>query len=365
MSGYVPPHKRGARNSRQSSNNDRFNRPEEREPRQQNDRRQGGFSNRDVRSRNTGNSSFSGGDVRSRASKGRFSMKKSSSALAQKEMSTEKNEEYERELFGNSTEVAIGINFSEYEKIPVDVSGLDCPAGIDSFDELLVTPALLNNIDLCKFQTPTPIQKFSIPTVLANRDLMACAQTGSGKTAAFLIPIIEALCRSERPETRGSRSKFYPRALILAPTRELAQQIHVQAKKLTYCCGMRSVCVYGGSNIHDQFSDLGSGVDILVATPGRLWDMIERNKMSLSQVRFLCMDEADRMLDMGFEPQIRQIISEADMNADRRTLMYSATFPDEIQLLAHDFLVDYIFLAVGRVGSLSLVARGILRAPRA
>merc|ERR1711953_521566 len=125
----------------------------------------------------------------------------------------------------------MGINFSEYDKIPVDVSGVDCPAAIEAFDELLVSEALLNNISLCKFSTPTPIQKYSIPTVLADRDLMACAQTGSGKTAAFLIPCIETLTRvNSQDDHYRSQSKFHPRALILAPTRELAQQIHEQAR---------------------------------------------------------------------------------------------------------------------------------------
>jgi len=300
-----------------------------------------------------------GGDIRSRKANNRFQRSRVS-GKASRELSVQPDPDYERELFGANRRVAMGINFSEYDKIPVDVSGVDCPAAIEAFDELLVSEALLNNITLCKFASPTPIQKYSIPTVLADRDLMACAQTGSGKTAAFLIPVVETLCRRGPDERSFSRSKYYPRALILAPTRELAQQIHVEARKLLYCTGMRAVCVYGGAAINEQFNDLSSGVDLLVATPGRLMDMMDRGRIALDKVGFLVLDEADRMLDMGFEPQIRKIVDDqtmppADSEYDdvftRRTLMYSATFPDEIQNLAQDFLHDYIFLAVGRVGS--------------
>jgi len=262
--------------------------------------------------------------------------------------------------------VAQGINFDEYEKIPVDISGMECPAPIDHFDELLQNETVLNNIIRCKFIKPTPIQKYSIPTVLQNRDLMACAQTGSGKTGAFLIPTIEMLLLGghDQGQRRGgsrSRSSYYPLALVLAPTRELAQQIHMQCKKLMYMTGMRACCVYGGSPIKDQFDDMSGGVHVIVATPGRLLDMYERKRMSLSRIQFLIMDEADRMLDMGFEPQIRQIIGDTDMNPERRTLMFSATFPDEIQELAQLFLNNYIFLAVGRVGSTtSLITQRVM-----
>jgi len=365
---YVPPNRRGTNNSApgdptrakperperttRSSNQD--NRRSAQDNRSNQDSR---FSNQDNRQKTT--TGFSNGDIRSRpkSSNGRRNNRRGQ----HRDLSLEADAELEMELFGSvSDQVAVGINFSEYDKIPVDVSGVDCPAPIDSFDELLAGSTLLDNINLCKFASPTPIQKYSIPTVLANRDLMACAQTGSGKTGAFLIPTVEMLLRNLNdappPGRGGSRQKFLPRALILAPTRELAQQIHMQARKLMYRTGMRAVCIYGGADIYAQFQELYGGVDILVATPGRLWDMYERGRLSLSHIKFLIMDEADRMLDMGFEPQIRQIVSATDMPGptdfiQRRTLMFSATFPDEIQGLAQDFLHDYIFLAVGRVGS--------------
>ena len=154
------------------------------------------------------------------------------------------------------------------------------------------------------------------------------------------------------PENRRERSAYIS-ALILAPTRELATQIHEEANKFCYCTGIRPVVVYGGTNIQNQQRDLDVGADILVATPGRLVDLIERGRLKLDIVKFLVLDEADRMLDMGFEPQIRRIVQEEGMPYSRQTFMFSATFPVEIQKLAGDFMKDYVFVAVGRVGAAS------------
>lgn len=141
----------------------------------------------------------------------------------------------------------------------------------------------------------------------------------------------------------------------MAPTRELASQIHDEARKFTYMTGLAPVVVYGGADVRQQIRELERGCDILTATPGRLGDLIERGRISLACVRLLILDEADRMLDMGFEPQIRKIVEEEDLplKEERQTFMFSATFPPEIQRLAGDFLNDYIFLAVGRVGAAS------------
>jgi ATP-dependent RNA helicase DDX3X len=185
---------------------------------------------------------------------------------------------------------------------------------------------------------------------------MACAQTGSGKTAAFLFPLITRLMTGQIMPRRhvNVRRAHCPSGLILAPTRELATQIHDEAVKFTYRTGLRAVVVYGGQDIKLQFRELDQGCAILVATPGRLVDFLERSRISLSAICYLCFDEADRMLDMGFEPQIRQIVQSSDMPREGvQTLMFSATFPKEIQRLAQDFLDNYIFLAVGRVGSSS------------
>merc|ERR1719336_2771072 len=283
------------------------------------------------------------------------------------ELSTQPNPILERELFGDQADqMAQGINFDKYNDIPVEMSGNNAPSEIDNFKNADFPEALMSNITRCGFSVPTPIQKFAIPIVTLRRDLMACAQTGSGKTAAFLFPVINNLLKMEScaPDIHQRRSCYYPRSLVLSPTRELSQQIHVQARKFLYCTGMRAVCIYGGSPIGEQFRELDGGVHILVATPGRLFDMIERGRISLSKCEYLTLDEADRMLDMGFEPQIRNIVEGSDMITSedgRNTLMFSATFPEEIQQLAQDFLRDYIFVAVGRVGSTTDLIKQQLR----
>ncbi|KAL1559605.1 DEAD-box ATP-dependent RNA helicase 37 [Salvia divinorum] len=246
-----------------------------------------------------------------------------------------------------------GINFDAYEDIAVETSGQNVPPPVTTFAEIDLGDALNLNIKRCKYVKPTPVQRYTIPISLAGRDLMACAQTGSGKTAAFCFPIISGIMRghiADRPQ--GTRTVF-PLALILSPTRELSVQIHEEARKFSYQTGVRVVVTYGGAPIHQQLRELERGVDILVATPGRLVDLLERAKVSLKMIRYLALDEADRMLDMGFEPQIRKIVEEADMPRPgvRQTMLFSATFPKEIQRLASDFLSNYIFLAVGRVGS--------------
>ncbi|CAL1542813.1 unnamed protein product [Lymnaea stagnalis] len=151
------------------------------------------------------------------------------------------------------------------------------------------------------------------------------------------------------------RRKMFPMALVLAPTRELASQIYDEARKFAYRSRVRPCVVYGGADIGAQMRDLDKGCHLLVATPGRLVDMMERGKVGLDHCKFLVLDEADRMLDMGFEPQIRRIVEKDNMPpcGKRQTNMFSATFPKEIQVLARDFLENYIFLAVGRVGSTS------------
>jgi len=156
------------------------------------------------------------------------------------------------------------------------------------------------------------------------------------------------------PPNDGSR-RNYPNALVLAPTRELASQIHDESRKFTYCTGIATVCIYGGADVRDQLRQIERGCDLLIATPGRLVDLIERGRVSMECIQFLCLDEADRMLDMGFEPQIRRIVEQEGMpqGDGRQTMLFSATFPPNIQRLAGDFLNDYIFLTVGRVGSAS------------
>jgi len=258
----------------------------------------------------------------------------------------------EKELFGKERHMAAGLDFDKYDNIPVESSGHNIPEPIYTFEEAELCKELLDNIYRANYTRPTPIQKHAIPMSMKGRDVMACAQTGSGKTAAFLFPIIHHIMRQGSRHQRYSRKAATPEGLILAPTRELASQIHDEAIRFTYESSVRCVVVYGGADIRQQMDELHKGCGIVVATPGRLDDLLERRRISLSKIKFLVLDEADRMLDMGFEPQIRKIVSEYDMPLQgRHTAMFSATFPSEIQRLAGDFMADYIFVAVGRVGS--------------
>lgn len=271
------------------------------------------------------------------------------------------NPNLERELFGvpnDPSKQHTGINFEKYNDIPVEASGDNVPEAVTSFTSPPLDEHLIENINLASYKMPTPVQKYSIPIVMAGRDLMACAQTGSGKTGGFLFPILsQAFINgpSAIPAMPGHHRKAFPTTLILAPTRELVSQIFEESRKFTYRSWVRPCVVYGGADIGSQLRQIERGCDLLVATPGRLVDLIERGRISLQNIKYLVLDEADRMLDMGFEPQIRRIVEGEDMPGihDRQTLMFSATFPRDIQMLARDFLKDYIFLSVGRVGSTS------------
>uniref|UniRef100_A0A8C5LV79 RNA helicase n=1 Tax=Leptobrachium leishanense TaxID=445787 RepID=A0A8C5LV79_9ANUR len=270
------------------------------------------------------------------------------------------NDRVEQELFsGGNT----GINFEKYDDIPVEATGNNCPPHIECFQDVHMGEIIMGNINLTRYTRPTPVQKHAIPIIIEKRDLMACAQTGSGKTAAFLLPILSQIyadgpgdaVKHLKENGRYGRRKQYPLSLVLAPTRELAVQIYEEARKFAYRSKVRPCVVYGGADIGQQIRDLERGCHLLVATPGRLVDMMERGKIGLDFCKYLVLDEADRMLDMGFEPQIRRIVEQDTMppKGVRQTMMFSATFPKEIQILARDFLEEYIFLAVGRVGSTS------------
>ncbi|TFK51997.1 DEAD-domain-containing protein [Heliocybe sulcata] len=277
-----------------------------------------------------------------------------------------RNPRMEKELYGEADDPSkqhTGINFEKYDDIPVEATGSGVPEPVNTFTNPPLDPVLLENIGYARYTHPTPVQKYSVPIVAAGRDLMACAQTGSGKTGGFLFPILSAsFATGPRPPPfdphatgYNSRRKAYPTALILAPTRELVSQIHEEARKFAYRSWVRPAVVYGGADINQQLRLIERGCDLLSATPGRLVDLIERGRISLANIQYLVLDEADRMLDMGFEPQIRRIVQGEDMPGvhERQTLMFSATFPRDIQMLAKDFLKDYIFLSVGRVGSTS------------
>ncbi|KAI7751626.1 hypothetical protein M8C21_014770, partial [Ambrosia artemisiifolia] len=194
------------------------------------------------------------------------------------------------------------------------------------------------------FTAPTPIQAQSWPVALQSRDIVAVAKTGSGKTLGYLIPAFIHLKRVHKNRQMG------PTVLVLAPTRELATQIQAEAVKFGRSSKILCTCLYGGAPKGPQLRELDRGTDIVVATPGRLNDILEMKRLSLSQVTFLVLDEADRMLDMGFEPQIRKIVKEVP--ARRQTLMYTATWPKEVRKIAADLLVNPVQVNIGSVDEL-------------
>jgi ATP-dependent RNA helicase RhlE len=204
------------------------------------------------------------------------------------------------------------------------------------FQEFNFHPVIAAGIKEAGYITPTPIQQQSIPTVMQGRDVMGLAQTGTGKTAAFALPIINRLMD-------GPRGKV--RALVVAPTRELAEQIHESFMTLSKKTGLKSVTVYGGVNVNPQINALKNGVEIVVACPGRLLDHIGQRTIDLSNLEVLVLDEADQMFDMGFLPDIRRILGH--IPAKRQTLLFSATMPPSINKLAQDILNDPVTVKVG------------------
>lgn len=194
-----------------------------------------------------------------------------------------------------------------------------------TFHSFALHPSILSSITALGYKTPTPIQQKSIPPLLLGQDLIGLAQTGTGKTAAFVLPILQRL-------QAGPRGRV--RALIISPTRELAQQTHEVVSELGKDLGLRSVTLYGGVAINPQVQKLRRGVDIAIACPGRLLDHMQQRNIDLSAVEILVLDEADHMFDVGFLPNIRKILKQLPSN--RQSMLFSATMPDEIRKLAHD-----------------------------
>ena len=211
-----------------------------------------------------------------------------------------------------------------------------------SFDSLGLSAALLRAVSEQGYTTPTPIQAQVIPVVLAGRDVMAGAQTGTGKTAGFTLPLLQRLT-AESPAPGNRR---HIRALILTPTRELAAQVAESVRNYGKHVPMRSAVIFGGVSINPQISELRRGVDIVIATPGRLLDHAQQRTVDLSHVEILVLDEADRMLDMGFLPDIKRVIS--FLPAKRQNLLFSATFPDDIRSLANRMLHSPASIEIGQ-----------------
>jgi len=222
----------------------------------------------------------------------------------------------------------------------ITIRGRDVPKPVTSFDEAGFPAYVMSEVKAQGFSKPTAIQSQGWPMALSGRDVVGIAETGSGKTLTYCLPAIVHI--NAQPLLAPGDG---PIVLILAPTRELAVQIQQEISKFGKSSRIRNTCVYGGVPKGGQIRDLARGVEVCIATPGRLIDMLEAGKTNLRRVTYLVLDEADRMLDMGFEPQIRKIIGQ--IRPDRQTCMWSATWPKEVRQLASDFQTDFIQVNIG------------------
>ncbi|XP_005940780.1 probable ATP-dependent RNA helicase DDX17 isoform X2 [Haplochromis burtoni] len=250
---------------------------------------------------------------------------------------------FEKNFYNENSEVQ---RMSQYDveeyrrKKEITVRGSGCPKPVTSFHHAQFPQYVMDVLMQQNFKEPTAIQAQGFPLALSGRDMVGIAQTGSGKTLSYLLPAIVHINHQPYLE-RGDG----PICLVLAPTRELAQQVQQVAYDYGKSSRIKSTCVYGGAPKGPQIRDLERGVEICIATPGRLIDFLEAGKTNLRRCTYLVLDEADRMLDMGFEPQIRKIVDQ--IRPDRQTLMWSATWPKEVRQLAEDFLKDYVQINVG------------------
>ncbi len=212
------------------------------------------------------------------------------------------------------------------------------------FEEFDLEYEVLDGLEAMRFDEATPVQEATIPLLLEGRDMIACAQTGTGKTAAYLLPILNRLCRGELPEDKVN-------AVIMAPTRELAVQIEQQIDGFSYFLPVSSTAIYGGTDgitFAQQQRGLTKGVDIVIATPGRLISMLNLQQADLGSVSYFVLDEADRMLDMGFIPDIKRIVRHLPANTHRQSLLFSATFNTDVMNLAYRWLFNPVFVEIAK-----------------
>uniref|UniRef100_A0A803M7H3 RNA helicase n=1 Tax=Chenopodium quinoa TaxID=63459 RepID=A0A803M7H3_CHEQI len=233
---------------------------------------------------------------------------------------------------------------TEYRNaLKIRVSGFDVPRPVKTFDDCGFPPPLMSAITKQGYEKPTNIQCQALPIVLSGSDIIGIAKTGSGKTAAFVLPMIVHIM--DQPELGKGEG---PIGVICAPTRELAHQIYLETRKFAKPYGLRVSAVYGGMSKLDQFKELKAGAEIVVTTPGRLIDLLKMKALTLKRATYLVLDEADRMFDLGFEPQIRSIVGQ--IRPDRQTLLFSATMPRKVEKLAREILSDPVRVSVGEVG---------------
>ena len=218
---------------------------------------------------------------------------------------------------------------------------------IETFDEMGLTRTMMRDIEDLGFKKPMPIQSQAIPIAMDGYDIVGCAQTGTGKSAAFLIPIIEGIRRRKPLRVkRGKNEPSCPRAMILGPTRELVQQLENQVIGLSRSARVSCTVLVGGKRMGDQYQQLERGVTIVLATPGRLLDHLQRGTIILDALEWIVLDEADRMFDMGFAPQIRRVLSRAPRVGDRQTMLFSATMPRDLTALAEEHTMDPVRIEI-------------------
>jgi superfamily II DNA/RNA helicase len=244
--------------------------------------------------------------------------------------------------------------------IPTETSAEPTPQATITFADFGLDPLIQKAVSEQGYTSPTPIQAQAIPHVLLGQDLMGAAQTGTGKTAAFVLPIIQRILRHASSSASPARHPI--RALVLTPTRELAVQVAESAANYSRHTDLRSAVVYGGVDMKEQVATLRGGIEILIATPGRLLDHIGSKVANLSQVELLVLDEADRMLDMGFLPDLQRIINL--IPAQRQTLLFSATFSPEIKKLAQSYLRNPVTVEVARQNAAADTVRQVIHMVR-
>ncbi|KAF2724658.1 DEAD/DEAH box RNA helicase [Polychaeton citri CBS 116435] len=276
--------------------------------------------------------------------------------------------ELERILFGGEFQMKKGQHMISLDSIKVEVDGPEKIQRISEFENAGLHPVMMKNIELAGYDYPTPIQQYTIPALLSGHDVVAVAQTGSGKTAAFLIPVLSKLMGKARklaaprpnPTLPGYNSKLHrvraePLVVVVVPTRELAMQIFDEARRMCYRSMLRPCVAYGGLPMSVTLDELGKGCDILIATPGRLVDLMNKpHVLSLNRIKYTIIDEADELLHSDWEEELNKIMSGGDFaeDADHSYMMFSATFPKEVRRLAREYLADdHYKITVGRTGS--------------
>lgn len=246
-----------------------------------------------------------------------------------------------------------GINFDRFDRIEVDCRGADIKP-IDRFDQLITSDLLRQNIQRAGYTKMTPIQRYTIPTLAQGHDLVGCAQTGSGKTAAFLLPVLQHILDDPNNDSLFGQECQQPYCIIIAPTRELARQTHVEALKLSRDSCIKAQCIYGGPMTGGLRSQISRGTHILVATPGRLKDFINRGWIGLERLKYIILDEGDRLIDDGFVVDMKVLFEHPTMPSknERQTMFFSATFKPSAQDVAKQFMKsNYVFITVGMVGA--------------